>query len=61
MAVQDNPKFKEWEQALATLQTRQAYFEAAKDFPEKHPLRQHCKRKLEKAQAAYDKIVSKLN
>lgn len=60
MAVQDNPKYKEWEKASAELENRRAYFEAAKVFPKKHPLRQICKSNLEKAQAAYDKIVSEL-
>jgi hypothetical protein len=60
MAVQDNPKFKEWEKANAELQKRKAYFEAAKVFPKKHALRQVCKKNLEEAQAAYDKIVSEL-
>jgi hypothetical protein len=60
MAVQDSAKFKKWERASAELLKRQAYFEAAKHFPKKHPLRQHCKKELEKAQAAYDEIVSKL-
>jgi len=60
MAVQDDPKFKKWEQASQELQKRQAFFDAAKVFSKKHPLRQHCKKKLDEAQAAYDKVVSKL-
>ena len=47
MAVQDDPKFKKWEQASQELQKRQAFFDAAKVFSKKHPLRQHCKKKLD--------------
>ena len=60
MAVQDKRKYKAWERAHTELQTRKAYYEAAKVFPKKHPLRQICKRNFDEAQAAYDKIVSKL-
>jgi hypothetical protein len=60
MAVEDNPKFKKWEQAILELQKRQAHYDAARGFSKKHPLRQHCKKKLEEAQAAYDKIFSEL-
>jgi hypothetical protein len=60
MAVQDNAKFKDWEKANTELQKRKAYFEAAKAFSKKHPLRQICKKNLEDAQAAYDKTVSEL-
>ena len=61
MAVQDNPKYKKWEKAQAELQTRKTYYEAAKVFSKKHPFRQICKMNLDKAQAAYDKIVSELD
>ena len=61
MAVQDNPKYREWENAHIELQRRRAFYEAAKEFPKKHPLRQQCKKNFDEAQAAYDKIVSKLD
>ncbi len=60
MAVQDNPKFEKWEEANRELQKRRGFFDAARVFPEKHPLRQHCKKKLDEAQANYDKIMSEL-
>ena len=61
MAVQDHPKFKEWEVAVAELETRKAHYEAAaKSFSKTHPLYKHCMQKLADAQAAYDKVVSEL-
>jgi hypothetical protein len=61
MAVQDNPKYSEWEKAEDERDRRKRYYEAAKNLPEKHPLRRHCKRKFDEAQAAYDAIVSELH
>ena len=61
MAVQDNPKYKKWEQAKDELDKRKRYYDAAKDLPKKHPLCQICKKNLELAQAAFDKIVSELD
>ena len=61
MAVQDNPKYKKWEKAKDELDKRQRYYVAAKDLPKKHSLRQICKQNLDKAKAAFDKIVSELD
>ena len=60
MAVQDDPKFEKWEEARQELVKRKEFFDAARVFPERHPLRLHCKKKLDEAQAKYDKIVGEL-
>lgn len=61
MAVQDNPKYKQWEKAQDELERRKKYHKAAKNLSEKHPLRRHCKKKLEEAQTAFDKVVGELD
>jgi hypothetical protein len=59
MAARDDD-FKNWENAFEELQKRETRYEAAKKFPKEHPLRKHCKKKLDEAKAAYGKIVSEL-
>jgi hypothetical protein len=59
MAAQDYD-FKNWEHAFEELQKRETQFEAAKKFPKEHPLRKHCKKKLDEAKAGYEKIVSEV-
>jgi hypothetical protein len=52
--------FKNWEKAFEELQKRETQFKAAKKFRKEHPLHKHCKKKLDEAKAAYEKIVSEL-
>ena len=58
MAVEDNPRFNEWKHISDELHRRRVHFEAIKTLPETHLLRRHCRKKLDEAQAAYEKCVS---
>jgi len=58
MAIEDNPRFKEWQRVSDEFHRRRVHFEAIKMLPETHLFRRLCRKKLDEAQAAYEKCVS---
>jgi len=54
-------KSKELGQAAEELRRRFDHFDSIRVLPQGHPLRSYCRKKLEQAQAVYDKIVTEID